>query len=229
MSEQVESRANWLIPAGLILLSLVPAIAGTVRLSELATNAPINPANARFFATPLPVVLHILTVIPYTIVGAFQFARGLRRRNRKWHRTAGKVLLVLGMTAALSGLWMAHFYPWPAGDGNALYIIRLIFGSAMVASLVLAVAAIRRRQYFEHGAWMTRAYAIGVGAGTQVFTHLPYAIVTGNGRPDETSRAVMMGAGWIINVIIAEWLIRKRAASLDPQPERRATLVADVE
>lgn len=94
MSEQVESRANWLIPAGLILLSLVPAIAGTVRLSELATNAPINPANARFFATPLPVVLHILTVIPYTIVGAFQFARGLRRRNRKWHRTAGKVLLV---------------------------------------------------------------------------------------------------------------------------------------
>jgi len=54
---------------------------------------------------------------------------------------------------------------------------------------------------------MIRAYAIGLGAGTQVLTHLPWFILVG--RPDELSRGVLMGAGWIINVAVAEWVIRR--------------------
>jgi uncharacterized membrane protein len=201
-------RSEWLVPAMLILLSLVPAIFGTARLAELARGADVTAANARFFAQPIPVALHILVVIPYSIVGAFQFSSGLRRRRRDWHRAAGRVLAVFGLVAALTGLWMAHFYPWPAGDGEIVYLERLVFGSAMAVSIVLALAAIRRRDFASHGAWMTRAYAIGVGAGTQVFTHLPWAIFVG--KPGESSRAVLMGAGWVINVIVAEWIIRKR-------------------
>src|SRR5690348_14818082 len=94
-------RQDWLVPASLILLSLVPAIAGTARLAELAGGAEVTPANARFFAQPIPVVLHILTVIPYSMIGAFQFSAGFRRRNRPWHRAAGRVLGVCGLVAAL--------------------------------------------------------------------------------------------------------------------------------
>jgi hypothetical protein len=57
---------------------------------------------------------------------------------------------------------------------------------------------------------MTRAYAIGLGAGTQVFTHLPYFMLIGL-HPGELPRGVMMGAGWIINVAVAEWIIRRRS------------------
>ncbi|HEX6941819.1 MAG TPA: hypothetical protein VF128_02760 [Gemmatimonadaceae bacterium] len=32
------------------------------------------------------------------------------------------------------------------------------------------------RKYAEHGDWMIRAYAIGMGAGTQVLAHLPWFI-----------------------------------------------------
>jgi hypothetical protein len=56
---------------------------------------------------------------------------------------------------------------------------------------------------------MTRAYAIGLGAGTQVLTHLPWFIVT-DAATGELAYGVMMGAGWVINVVVAEWIIRGR-------------------
>jgi len=32
--------------------------------------------------------------------------------------------------------------------------------------------------------------------------------VLGTGVPGERAHAVMMGAGWFINVVVAEWIIR---------------------
>jgi uncharacterized membrane protein len=206
-ASRTSRRSDWLVPAGLIVLSLVPAAAGTARLAELARGAEITPANARFFAMPLPVVLHILSVIPFSLLGALQFSPAFRRRRRGWHRAAGRVLAVCGLLAALTGLWMAHFYPWPEGDGEALYVLRLIFGAAMAVSIVLGVDAIRRRDFAAHGAWMIRGYAIGLGAGTQVLTHLPWFLLVG--KPGESVRAALMGAGWVINLVVAEWVIRK--------------------
>jgi uncharacterized membrane protein len=211
MTRSIES--GWRVPALLILLSMVPAAAGTVRLGELASGAEITEANARFFAMPLPIVLHLLTVIPFSVLGALQFAPSLHRRG--WHRRVGRVLVVCGFVAALTGLWMAHFYPWPKGDGAAVYVERLVFGFAMLVSMALAVDGIRRRDFGSHpgshGAWMTRAYAIGMGAGTQVLTHLPWFILV-DAAPGELPRAVMMGAGWVVNVVVAEWAIRRRRA-----------------
>ena len=93
----------------LIVLSLVPATFGTIRLAQLFGGAEVTAANARFFAQPVPVVLHILAVVPYSILGALQFAPGFRRRHRSWHRAAGRVLAVCGLVAALSGLWGSFF------------------------------------------------------------------------------------------------------------------------
>jgi hypothetical protein len=78
-----QNRTEWLIPTGLIILGLVPVIGGGVRITQLATGASITPENARFFAAPLPVVLHVLSVTVYAILGAFQFAPSFRRRHRK--------------------------------------------------------------------------------------------------------------------------------------------------
>lgn len=203
--------SEWRVPALLILLSLVPAVAGTARLAQLAGGAAVTAANARFFAHPLPVVLHIFAVVPYSILGAFQFSAGFRRRHRPWHRAAGRVLGVCGLVAALTGLWMARFYPWPQGDGQILYVERLVFGTAMAASMLLGLDAVRRRDFKAHGAWMIRAYAIGMGAGTQVLTHLPWFILVG--KPGESARAVLMGAGWVINIVVAEGVIRAGEAS----------------
>ncbi|MBB4919073.1 DUF2306 domain-containing protein [Streptosporangium saharense] len=199
---------GWLGPTGLIMLSVIPVVAGALRLGELAGGAAVTPANARFLAVPLPVVAHIIGATLYGIVGAFQFAKGFRRRRPGWHRTAGRVLVVCGLVTALSGLWMTVFYPHPAGDGDLLAAFRLVFGTAMAVSLVLGFVAIRRRDFRRHRAWMVRAYAIGVAAGTQAFTQLPWILLVG--PLEETPRALLVGAGWIINLTVAEWIIRRR-------------------
>jgi hypothetical protein len=124
----------------------------------------------------------------------------------------GAILLACGLVSALTGLWMAHFYPWPPLDGTAVYVERLVFGTAMVASLVAGIAAIRRRDFVAHGRWMLRAYAIGMGAGTQVLTHAPWLLL--GVELTETSRAVAMGAGWVINVVVAEAVIQNYFAGV---------------
>ncbi|WP_088102932.1 DUF2306 domain-containing protein [Halalkalibacter urbisdiaboli] len=200
--------SKWLI-AALLVLSAVPIVAGALRLTELVGGAEITPANARFFASPLPVVLHILTASVYAILGAFQFATGFRRRRPSWHRAAGRLLVSCGLLVGLSGLWMTLFYPRPDGTGELLYVLRLLFGSAMVVSIILGFAAILRGDVSRHRAWMIRSYAIGLGAGTQVLTHLAGVLIIG--PPSELSGALLMGAGWVINLIVAEWAIRKRS------------------
>ena len=197
------------MPAGLLMLSFIPIAAGAFRLTQLAGGADITPANARFFASPIPVVLHILSVTVFSLLGAFQFSTAFHRRHPAWHRAAGRILIPSGLVAALSGLWMTLFYPWPNGDGLILYGLRLLFGSVMLLSILLGVAAIWRRDFLEHGHWMVRGYAIGMGAGTQALTQMAWMLLVG--KPDELSKAMLMGAGWVINLAVAEWIIRKSA------------------
>ena len=103
---------------------------------------------------------------------------------------------------------MTQFYPRPEGSGDLLYVFRLLFGSAMVFSIVLGMAAIRRRDIPRHRAWMIRGYAIALGAGTQVLTLLIGGVILGT--LTEFSAALLIAVGWVVNLVVAEWTIRRR-------------------
>jgi uncharacterized membrane protein len=204
--------AEWLVIVGLLMLSFIPLAGGARRLTQLSGGAQITAENARFFASPLPVTVHIVSVSLFAILGAFQFASGLRRRWPAWHRWAGRLLVVSGLLVGLSGLWMTLFYyPRAVGDGDLLAALRLLFGSGMIVSIVLAYVAIRRGNVKQHQAWMMRGYAIGMGAGTQALVLMVGEIISG--KPNELSRALLMGLAWVINLVVAEWVIRRRPAS----------------
>jgi len=207
------TRRAWLVPTGLILLSVIPIIAGAFRLTELTGGAIPTPQNTRFLEAPIPIVTHIVSVTIFSLLGAFQFVPALRRRRWRlgsWHRIAARVLIAAGLLSALSGLWMAVVYDLPAGDGDALLVLRLVFGTAMVASIALGVRAIMRRDFVVHSEWMTRAYAIGVAAGTQPLLLLPSSLFFP--LTDELPRAILMGSAWVINLAVAEYVIRRRVA-----------------
>jgi hypothetical protein len=203
-----KQRSGWLAVTGLLLLSLIPVLGGVFRLTDL-TGGVVTADNARFFASPIPVVAHIIGATVYTLLGAFQFLPALRGR-RSWHRMSGLVLIPAGLAAAVSGLWMAAFYSSPDGDSPLLMGIRLAFGSAMAAGIILGILAIKRRDYAAHGAWMTRAYALGVAAGTQAIVLAIWII--GVGPVDSVTDALLMGTAWLINAGSAELVIRRRAS-----------------
>lgn len=194
-----------LVISGLLLLSIIPVVAGLWRMGQIYSGN-LTSENARFMASPVPVVLHIISVTLYSLLGAFQFSNDLRANKSHIHRSLGKILIPAGLVAALSGLWMTLFYPVANFDGVVVYYVRLIVGVLMTVFILLGIHSIRERKFKEHGHWMIRAYALGLGAGTQVLTHIPWAIF-----PDmkgESSRAFFMTIAWVINALIAEWIIR---------------------
>ena len=149
-------RPDRLILISLIAPGIVPFGGGLVRLSDLSGGGAITPENARFFESPVPVVLHIISVVLYSFLGTFQFAPGYREAHPRRHRIAGRILVPCGLLAALTGLWMSQFYPPADQDGPLLYSFRLVFGSAMLLSILLGMFAILRQDFKGHRAWMIR-------------------------------------------------------------------------
>ncbi len=199
--------ANTLVPVGLLALGFVPLAAGVVRMADMMLAPQVTADNARFFAAPMPIILHVTAMMIYTAIGAFQFSPGLRQRYPVWHRRAGRVLVVAGLIGALSGLWMTNTYPAQPANSELLYGFRMTFGAAMALCLILGLQSIRSRDVARHRAWMMRAYAIGLGAGTTVFTTGVTYLATG--LPTERASALAMAAAWVLNLAVAEWIIQR--------------------
>ena len=199
--------STWRVPAALVILSIIPVVAGSLRLIEVAGGPQLLPANPRIDAVPAPVVVHIVAATLYALLGAFQFSARLRRSRPGWHRRGGRVLVVAGSMVALSGLWMTLFYSGAPG-GALLWAVRLTVSSAMFVFIIAGFAAIRRRDFAAHRAWMIRAYALALGAGTQIFTQGIGDAAFGTG---DLSRALSLTSAWVLNAAVAEWAVRRHA------------------
>lgn len=216
------ARSGWQTAAALVLLSAIPLTAGTLRLVQLAGGREIMPADERFGEFPLALVVHIVGAAVYALVGTLQILPRFRRRHLTWHRRSGRMLTVAGLLVAMSALWMTLTYAPQPGSGDLLYVARLVFASAMAGCLALGFAAVRRRDIAAHRAWMVRAYAIGLAAGTQAFTEGIGGAIFGTGV---IAADLQKSSGWVINLAIAEWAIRRSKDS----GSRRVTYPANEE
>lgn len=202
------SNSEWAILVFIVVYSFIPTFGGLVRVFELAGGPAIAPFNPRAIAVPLPIILHLLGSFVFCLLGAIQFIPSIRRTSPALHRKAGRLVAVSGLLAALTGLWMTHFYTFPAGlQGSLLYWARIVLGSLMAGLIVHAIIAIRGRKVARHSASMLRAYAIGQGASTQAFIGIGWIILTGS-EAVGAIRDVMMVSAWVLNLLVAEALIR---------------------
>lgn len=203
-------KTDWVILIGLLLLSFIPILGGIFRLMELGSGSESEflPENPRIQSVPTPVVFHLLSVVPYCILGGFQFLPSFRRKYPKWHRYAGWLLVSAGIISAISGLWMTHYYSFPDNmQGNLLYVTRFLVGIAMVVFIILGLSSVLKKRIKQHQAWMIRAYALGQGAGTHVLITIPWLLTIG--EPIGLTRDILMSLAWVINIFVGEWAIKK--------------------
>lgn len=217
------SGAGW-PAAALAVLSLIPLSAGALRLVQLAGGPAVMPADDRFAGFPAALIIHITGSACFALLGIGQLLTRFRRNHPTWHRRTGRVLVVAGLAVAGSALWLTVGYPAHPGTGPILFASRLVAATAMATFVVLGFRAIRRRDVTAHRAWMIRAYAVALGAGTQAFTE---GFTEAAGGEGVVSGDLAKLAGWVINLVVAEWSIR-HAAGTAPVRTIRVILTARV-
>lgn len=208
------AAGGWRVPLALVALVVLPLAAGALRIVEILGGPRLLPENPRVDAVPVPLVLHVVAAAVYAVLGAFQLSARQRRAHPDRHRRNGRAAVVAGAVVALSGVWMTLFYP-DAPGGVLLQVVRFVVGTAVAAGVVLGVTAVRRRDVPAHRAWMIRAYALAVAAGTQTFTQGFGNALFGTG---DLSTALSLTAGWVLNAVVAEVVVRR------PRAGRRAAV-----
>ena len=217
---KVLSRLEWTLLIIIIIYSFIPAFGGLFRIFELAGGSTVMPENPRALADPFPIVTHILASFVFLIAGALQFLPSIRRHSPVTHRVIGRAVAMAGCVSAATGVWMAHFFAFPTElQGSLLYWVRIIVGFSMIGLIGWAVIAIKSRNIFQHSAAMLRAYAIGQGASTQAFLGISWIVVAGT-EPLGPLRDGLMVFAWVLNLLVAEFVISKFLARKALRSER---------
>jgi len=193
----------------IIVYSFIPTFGGLFRIFELMTGIEITPSNPRALANPFPIIVHILASFVFCIIGVLQFLPNIRHHRPAIHRAVGLAVLIAGCISAATGLWMTHFYAFPAQlQGSLLYWVRIVLGFSMIGFIGCAVMAIRSRNIFRHSSSMLRAYAIGQGASTQTFLGIGWIVISGSEAIGPIRDGLMVFA-WMLNLLVAEVFVSK--------------------
>lgn len=212
MSVVKRQFAGRLILATLIVLGLLPLLAGIgrmiMRFADIGATPEMLADTARYFEMPVVVVVHVVGGCLFTLVGALQFSPALRRGS--WHRRSGRLMVVAGLAAAFSALWLTQFYPHLETEGPLLYWFRLAAGLGMIGFLLQGYRSARQRRFDAHRGHMTRAYALGLGASTQMLIGIPWMLLFG--PPSPIVSDLLLGSGWAINLAVAQWVLRRPVA-----------------
>ena len=166
-------------------------------------------------------VAHIFTAAVALVLGPLQFVPRVRAR-RRLHRTLGRVYLLAGVLPAAVAtipvaIWSGH--PLTQVSLSTAAVLWLITGG-------LAYRAARRRDFAAHRAWMMRNFALTFLAVTArilvpvlLLVQIPFGGIDAGSIGDRAPSMIPIGQtlGWIINLIVVEYLIRR---SYRTRPER---------
>ena len=189
----------------LLIATFIPIITAALKVYQIQTGQLPDDA-IKFAVVPGSMFLHALGGLLFGLLGPLQFAGVLKRRFGRLHKITGRVFVASGLLLGLSSLRLLAEFP----DASTWVLVsaRLAAGVGMSLALITALIAIRQGHVARHRAWMIRAYAVGMGSATISFIMLPIFLITG--EPVKGYAAdLLFVASWLINIAIAEWVIRR--------------------
>jgi len=188
-----------LLVATYALLLLVPAL-----------RPPLM--QQRFAEYPVSSYLHLAAAAVVMALGPLQLNGRLRRRFAALHRWAGRAYGVGVLLAGPAGLALATI----SQGGMPAHLGFGILSVIWVLTTVEGVRRIRAGDLAGHQRWMIRSFALTFAAVT-LRLYIPLGVVLG--LPVEPSYQVIAWLCWVPNLLVAEWVVRKRRAAAMSAPD----------
>lgn len=168
-------------------------------------GSTVHPAMMAVYAEHRVAILtHIVCSALTLLLGPLQFVPSIRARYPRLHRVSGRVYLGVGVLGGgCAGLYMAFhaFGGWVSTTGfAALAVLWLATGAC-------ALATARARRFNAHRRWMIRNFALAFAAVT---LRVQLGLAAATGLPFDSFYPVLAWTSWLPNLVIAEWLVRRR-------------------
>jgi len=169
---QVRKTVEWVgwgIVITLLALALVSVVNRMWFMSSVDDVSVLNDFDRRYAEQSIATWLHLIPALLIAITGPCQFIRKIRVRNRLWHRVSGRVYLVCGTIAALSGTYVGVLYPFTGYEGPGFNeaMASLFFGLISLFCLFNAYRTVRARDFARHREWVIRSWALMLAIATE--------------------------------------------------------------
>lgn len=181
-----------------MLLSCVGVAVYATRYFLLTTGDP------HFSRYIVPLRLHIVGGMGALLAGPWQFSEKLRARRLQLHRWLGRFYLVEVGLGSIAGFAMAVV----SEEGLPTHL-----GFGMLAALwfftgLQAYRNVRRGEIVAHRQWMIRNFALTLAAVT-LRNYMPLMLFALHWSFRQSYIAVSWLC-WVPNLVIAEWMIRRK-------------------
>ncbi len=147
---------------------------------------------------------HVYSAIFTVFVGFTQFSKSVRKKYPKVHKYIGWSYVIIVMClAAPSGLYIGLY----ANGGLSSQISFLLLSIFWFSFTLLALLKIRKKDFISHRKYMIRSYALTLSAITlRAWKYI--LVVLFEPKPMDIY-IVVAWLGWVLNLIIAEYIIYK--------------------
>jgi uncharacterized membrane protein len=196
-----KSMFGW---ATLTLFAL--GVAGYAMTITLSTAARPEFVQSLFDQRPIVAPMHFLGGAIALAIGAFQLNTSLRRRFLNLHRWLGRVYVIAIVFGGASGLVMVT----TSTGGITSHLGFGLLAIAWLGTTLNAYRHIRQQNFKAHEEWMIRSYAVTLAAVT-LRIYLPLSQIAD--IDFLTAYPVISWLCWVPNLLVAEWIVRSRAAA----------------
>ncbi len=179
-----------------------------IAVAIYATRYFVLPTTDAHFARYIvPLRLHIAGGICALLAGPWQFSEKLRRKALNLHRWLGRFYLLSVGLGAIAGFVMATV----SEEGLPTHLGFGVLAVLWFATGLQAYRIILRGQVERHREWMIRNFALTLAAVT-LRIYMPLMLFALH-WPFRTAYITVSWICWIPNLLVAEWIVRRRKLS----------------